>query len=66
LLSTTTPISGVTLAQKPGQANAFVGVRGRHADVRHHHIGVAFLDGVEQRVEVGAGGHHLDVLLSGK
>ena len=56
----------VALAQERGQTDAFVGVGGRHADVGHHHVRPALLDDLEKRVEVVAGGHHLDVVLPGK
>ena len=52
--------SGVSLAQPRRHLDAFVGLRGRHADVRQDDVRPLGLDRIEERVEVVARGHNLD------
>jgi hypothetical protein len=50
-------------AQVPGDPDAFVVHRGRHADVGHDHIGLVHLDRVAQFDGIDADGDDLEVLL---
>jgi hypothetical protein len=59
-------MSGCLLAQQSRQADALVGARGGHPDVRHHHVRMRALDRIHERGQVLAGGHHLYVRVAGE
>ena len=53
------PDLGVRLAQQRRHADALVGARGRHPDVRHHDVGTLALDRRQQRGKVATRGDHV-------
>ena len=60
-LSTTTPTLGIRLAQPLGGLDPLVGVARRHADVGDDDVRPFGLDRGEERIEIAARGHDLQV-----